>query len=461
MCCKEKKIRTDSCEGGRILLAGLVVTTIAALGILVLGAWLVSRSRNASEPASDPPAAIPEETVAQMESSARPPASIPAIDSATLQRYREKPLDTWLLDKICVQPRETHKQSIANAAALLTNSVVSLGRREPVQIPSTPEWNEDPYNDATWRAEYQSLAFVLSLLVAYRESEDTAYLLLSKRYIAEWLDVMLPEKTLAFSWDELSQDDLDACVQLCTARGEAGKLLEIDNRVRKHVNWLHISDRIKKSKRGYIWSDTVAAGRAYVFAVFWQLWCATDLSDRDFEETLLRAVRPHVFRMLDSHFYAWDHNHGFISDTCLLITSIVFSEDKASEMWRQVALSRLSNQIAEGVSSEGVYGEHSPSYHAGMCFRYADIATYIEHYGFKSDIDVGKVIEDMSLLITYCALPNATAPLLGDSSRFAGRATTPGFSEECVYSLTRGRQGSKPSSTSLVLKNAGYAFFRD
>lgn len=444
-----------------VLLVGLAVTIVAAVGVLVLGERLLNRSRQASDPVSPSPATISRETVARVDSDAKPTASVPSIDSETLQRYRDKPLDTWLLDKICVQPRETHKQSIANAAALLTNSIVSLGKREPVRIPSSPEWNEDPYNDATWRSEYQSLAFVLSLLVAYRESGDTAYLLLSKRYIGEWLDVMLPKKTLSFSWDELSQDDLDACVQLCTARGASGDLLEIDNEIRKRVNWLYVSDMIKKSKRGYMWSDTVAAGRVYVFSVFWPLWCATDLSDRDFEEMLLLALRPHVIRMLDSRWYAWDHNHGFISDTCLLIASIVFSEDKASKMWRQVALSRLSNQIAEGVSSEGVYGEHSPSYHAGMCFRYADIATYTEHYGFKSDIDVSKIIKEMSLFIAHCALPNAKAPLLGDSSRFAGRSTTPGFSEECVYSLTRGRQGSKPNSTSLVLKNAGYAFLRD
>ncbi len=292
------------------------------------------------------------------------------------------------------------------AEALQANGTVTLAHQSAFTLPKDLTWQEDPFGDPTWLFEFQSLYFVLDLLLAYRDTADHEFLDLAEGFVDEWM-----------------HDHNDA------------------------------------SYEGP-WGDLVTANRTRTMLLAWELLRHRDAQSESVAG-LCRHLEHHGNRLADLDAYTSNHNHGYFQDEALLLLAHAMPELPNSHAWEALALDRLSAQIDFSVTADGVHREHSPSYHAGMLLRFINLDGLLTDLGLTIAVDLKAVIQRMYGYIAFAALPDARAPLLGDSSRWIGSSSMEYIPDEALYSLTVGHAGHAPAVVDAVFSEGGYAFFRD
>jgi hypothetical protein len=332
-----------------------------------------------------------------------PPAAVEVGIGECFQPATREPLPEALVEFL---PTIGRPRFLENADQLLADGTVSLASRPPFELPETPTWLEDPYGDPSWVYEYQSLFFVLELLLAYQETGASRYLDAVELYVRRWSDAHL------------------------------------------------------RPGFGGHWGDHVMANRTRVLLLAWERLRARSESAEIVGE-VCRALELHAIHLTSADEYTDHHNHGHFQDEALLALAYAFSGHPDQAEWMDLARQRLAKQITDSVTAEGVHKEHTPSYHAGMQFRYTTLADLLDALELELPIDLDGVITAMFEYMTYGTLPNGDAPLVGDSSRWFGSTNTPRVTPEALYSFSQGRSGSPPAEVDRVFFDSGYAFFRD
>ena len=116
--------------------------------------------------------------------------------------------------------------------------------------------------------------------------------------------------------------------------------------------------------RGFLWNDHATAARVVVLTEFWRLYRDHPAYEPRVARSVLRLVeRSRQLLAKPSHF-TFSTNHGVLQNLALLHISLAFPTLPASDRHKQVALSRLSEQMTFFVNDEGVVLEHSAGYHA-------------------------------------------------------------------------------------------------
>ena len=114
---------------------------------------------------------------------------------------------------------------------------------------------------------------------------------------------------------------------------------------------------------GNVRNDHAIVARVGVLTRFWRLYRTRP----DFDEAVARKALQQMTRCAEflgkqSHFTAAT-NHGVMQNIGLLQAAVAFPDIPGASRWREIARSRLSQQMAFYVNGEGVVLEDGPGYH--------------------------------------------------------------------------------------------------
>lgn len=169
--------------------------------------------------------------------------------------------------------------------------------------------------------------------------------------------------------------------------------------------------------QGFLWNDHAIAARIPVLAKFWRLYrdhASFNVSSAD--KVLQMVVRSGQLLTKSGHF-TFSTNHGVIQNLALWNICLAFPGLPGVAEFKQIALSRLHDQMGFYINDEGVVLEHSAEYHShgvqllGMALRYMTLLDIPIPPGW---IDKYKKSKEF-----YAAIrrPDGSLPMYGDTKR--------------------------------------------
>ena len=265
--------------------------------------------------------------------------------------------------KFIFLPVQINENTLLRDANYLLNDYIYISEMwEPVHIEKI-NWDEDPYNHASWRLYFQDLSFLAFLHRAYEKTGDIKYLLKSQYYILDW------------------------------------------------INKNHIDLEIKSD---YTWNDHATANRSKQFVDFLRLYRNTNVFDLEIFNIIVYSLYQHGKYLNNDDNYI-DSNHGLMQDQALLQISTIFTTLPESEEWYDHSLERIHKSIETQITSEGVHKEHSPYYHIFVQDIYLSIQTYLTSIGINDNVIDNTTIK-MDDYNKYIVTPNGYLPLISDTN---------------------------------------------
>jgi hypothetical protein len=301
----------------------------------------------------------------------------------------------------------------ARGRKVVRESLYTLPPFDPVVLPRDLTWGEDPFQNRSWAWRLHSFAFVPDVIAYHRASSDPKALAFLSHTVDDWLRK--------------------------NAAGDPPTSMS--------------------------WHDQATAVRLEHIMMILEYARNTSLSPEQCT-ALLRAIYVHAEILVS--FYARHTNHGLDQALALAVAGLAFPEMDRAAQWRQIGTERLLDECLFGLTDEGVHKENSPSYHFIFMGRLAEIAGVLRAYG-RPIADYETLLAKAYRYAAYVSLPDGSLPLMGDTS--LGRPRDPevvprseGNSPDrqaLLYSLSRARQGTKPSTPDAFFPDSGYAIFRD
>ncbi len=128
--------------------------------------------------------------------------------------------------------------------------------------------------------------------------------------------------------------------------------------------------------KGLLWNDHAIAARALVLTKFWRHYRNHhEFRSDEAMEILQLAARSRKFLARPSHF-TFATNHGIMQNLALWHLCLSFPTLPDVDIYKQVALERLHDQMKFYINDEGIVLEHSAEYHRdglgfiSLIFRY-------------------------------------------------------------------------------------------
>ncbi len=169
-------------------------------------------------------------------------------------------------------------------------------------------------------------------------------------------------------------------------------------------------------------------------------------------------LRQHGQWLLDEKNYN-PNNHGLMASMALTQLALTFPELDCDGVWRDTGISRVRERIEADLSAENVHREHSPAYHRFFLGLTLQIDGYLDIKGLKLFEHGDKTIEEMKQYMGYVVKPNGRLPMIGDTN---DSALSKHYDHPWVtYSLSAGKRGVRPPTSSMVYPDAGVAILRD
>ncbi len=177
---------------------------------------------------------------------------------------------------------------------------------------------------------------------------------------------------------------------------------------------------------------------------------------------LLIMVHQHAEYLMSEQIYRPNSNHGMRQDQALLTAALAAPYFNRSREWMRTALKRLRTfQIETGFSREGVWKEHSPTYHYYVMNLLESIFELIELNRLPEDVGFLQNLRIKSQrYLTHVLTPLGRFPPAGDSNEKI-QPDSHAVSPQLLYTLTRGTRGSPPSDLDGFFPDAGEVVFRD
>lgn len=115
--------------------------------------------------------------------------------------------------------------------------------------------------------------------------------------------------------------------------------------------------------RGFLWNDHAVAARARTLADFWSVY----RHRQDYQPEVARQIWQFAARtaalLAKPELFTFATNHGVMQNLGLWQICIAFPSLPHAREYKQIAFSRLKDQISFYISPEGVVLEHSAFYH--------------------------------------------------------------------------------------------------
>lgn len=203
--------------------------------------------------------------------------------------------------------------------------------------------------------------------------------------------------------------------------------------------------------------------RTFHLINFWNQYKRSRLNnDPAFSALVLRTVEGHGEILSTPSFYRMRHNHGIFQDMALTDIAETFPELERSPEWRELAASRLTEQLDHSLSPDYVHLEHSPGYQVytyEMLYRFN---RWIEANAFTTSPRL-EAVKHMPETLTHLVKPNRTLPLFGDTTgepRTMSMISTMRDYPHLMYAVSGGKEGTRPLERTIQLHNQ-YAVLRE
>lgn len=286
------------------------------------------------------------------------------ITDKLINEARGKPSDKIFKEVYRFFPFEKSSKKnkiIIDAERILRKNFLIPGTSEYVSIPFDGE--DLKKGSPSWQLEFASLKIPEILITAYEQTKRDEFLILAKKII------------IAFA-----------------------------NYERK--GWLPV---------GLIWNDHAIAARIQVLSKFWRYY----RNHREYEVHTAKLIfqlvsRSGQFLSSSSHFN-YSSNHGLMQNLALLQICISFPTLPNINSFKNLAISRISEQMSYYINDEGIILEHSAEYQRtglrllGMTFNYLNI--------IGSKIPEGWRFKYEKAINFYANLrrPDGSLPKIGDT----------------------------------------------
>lgn len=241
----------------------------------------------------------------------------------------------------------------------------------------------------------------------------------------------------------------------------SGKSEYFDIMDRVLADWLEHNPYDKPAHRR-AWYEGTVSKRLLALLYLLEKTRSIDLPRQVPLRVLLAMIHQNAEYLMSAQTYKPNGNHGMRQDQALLTAALAAPYFKRSREWMRTALTRLrTRQTETGFSREGVWKEHSPTYHHYVMNMLESIFVLIElnrlpeDTGFLHDLRVKS-----QRYLTHALTPLGRFPPVGDSDEAVlseSQADTP----QLLYTLTRGRRGTPPSELDGFFPDAGEVIFRD
>ncbi|MBK9159281.1 MAG: heparinase II/III family protein [Propionibacteriaceae bacterium] len=301
------------------------------------------------------------------------------------------------------------KADQATADAFLTYSV-KLPRFDPVQFTANTDWSNVEQPSSYWQFYYYGLRQTVPLTLAYVATHNSAYIDRVKEVLANF---EANSATATKMWDDPHS----------------------------------------------------VAFRANVLV--WQWWTLREhhvLSEGE-STALLREIQRTAEFLADPNQFQKSKNHGINLAGALLGVAVALPGLPGAAEWREVALTRLNDQVESLIDSDGILVENSPFYHVYVLVKLWQIRSFAAVNGIDLSDVVSAKIEAMVRVATYVLRPDGSTPewssSIAQTLHSAGTlADIAAHYPELAYVLTRGAKGTVPTKASLDFGASGYTVLR-
>lgn len=233
---------------------------------------------------------------------------------------------------------------------------------------------------------------------------------------------------------------------------------QINHLVSEALRWMNAygfyadSGKFDPHTRILIWDDTATASRLCILAyIFIRILHLKEISSEILEK-IFRSMLDHFLLLCTSAFYIDRHNHGWLQMYALLGFCMALPFINGTAAASSLALERSDSLVQKLTSKEGMFKEHTLSYHLlaiVLLSRIQDLASNKpEHCDVLEAIEFH--LEKMRLCASCLLIPAGEMAQFGDAG-----APYPLIQPE--LDLTR-KSASIPKT--IVLKDAGYAVLR-
>ena len=295
-----------------------------------------------------------------------------------------------------------------NADLLLAN-LWPVTRFPAVELPPSPTWTENPFNEKFWRFEFYGLRPLRHLVRTWLDTGDVRY---RDRLIAVMESFVAHGHDSSYAWDK----------HTTAFRGMS--LVNI---------------YVKLKSRGAL------------------------------TPALERALRDRILEV--GHFlyeprnFEANYNHGLAQAGALLLIAANFPELGPAPAWRATAITRLDGLLTRVLDEDGVEVEQSPFYHFYFMTGFWEIFRWTRENGIALSPTAESRIRQMLRYATHIVLPDGNVAMLGTSVARNVRKShdTPRYAEMAEldpafeYVLRAGQSGTPPAQTYILFPSSGQA----
>jgi len=336
----------------------------------------------------------------------------------------------------------------------LDNTIYVWPGFEPYRYEDEIDWQVGGKSN-TWYLYFQSLRVVGYLANAGEVSGDVRYLEKAAEIIESWIDfhyqIRVPRPSV---WNALR---LLRAVAGTARTGGYGPYPE--KAVEMIEAWFD-PGAIIEMPPPYAWDDHAAASRTRNVMHFLRAYQALPEAElpNSFFEKIAAMLYQHGNWLLDERNYH-PNNHGLMASMALTQIALTLPELDRDGSWKHTGIDRVRERIEADLSVERVHLEHAAAYHLLFLNLVLQVDEYLDTRGVPLFEPDDETVEEMKQYVAYMVKPDGRLPMIGDTSdgvlaRHYGHPWV-------IYSLSDGRQGTRPPASSMVYPDAGVAILRD
>lgn len=242
---------------------------------------------------------------------------------------------------------------------LLDNNLIVKHGFDPINISGGINWEyTHSHNQKTYAVYLHALEYVGYLVLAGVDSDNEKYYKSALEILESWIEAD-SEKNIEYSWNEHS-----------------------------------VSYRLNNL---ILFQETVTKN--------------FKLQDEKFDFML----QKHCEFLADEKNYK-PNNHGILMDESLFKASFYVRDRTLNELYRNIALNRVKLALYRDFSRKGLHSENSPEYHRMMIIVLSRLNELMKDKNFSLTNDLNHKIKKAKTLLRILLKPDATYPLVGDTS---------------------------------------------
>ena len=331
--------------------------------------------------------------------------------AATKSSVYQKIFDTYPRDSNgseIIYP-ELSNSNLLQANDLLNNQYIIPGFNE-VQLKYPLSWQEDPFNNLSWRQDYYSLQVFKDLLYADESNKTSAYTQRLNDVLTSFLN--------------------------------------------SGTNQLNA------------WNDnTTVAYRAMMLDEIWWHMRANNQLSISLSNAILLSIEQHGQYLMSSNHFDSETYLDTDEAASLYMLGVSFPTLPNSKQWLVTGQERLSENINSLVGSDGALIQNSPSQEFSVLAKVWEINNYSRKYNSSLSKSITQKLAAMINYATYILKPNSELPVTGRSTN--KKIVNSGVIKEIAaesnglaYTLSEGQSGSMPKDLSIQFKSVGQTIMR-